>query len=140
VQRLFPSFPAGWPSVGLLLLRAAVGLTLVVQGTASVLTGQAPSMGGWAIGVLEVASGASLLVGFLTPMAGAVAGLSALGSALSWFPSPASHILDDQLSIVFIVIMAAAIVLLGPGAVSLDARLFGRREIIIPGARRTPQP
>jgi len=30
------------------------------------------------------------------------------------------------------VILAAAIALLGPGAFSLDARLFGRREIVIP--------
>jgi len=28
--------------------------------------------------------------------------------------------------------MAAAVVLLGPGALSLDARLFGRREITFP--------
>jgi len=28
--------------------------------------------------------------------------------------------------------MAAAVVLLGPGALSLDARLFGRREVTIP--------
>jgi hypothetical protein len=31
-----------------------------------------------------------------------------------------------------------AITLLGPGAFSLDARLFGRREIIIPEAARPP--
>ncbi len=34
-------------------------------------------------------------------------------------------------------ILAAVIALLGPGAYSLDARLFGRREIIIPPASRS---
>jgi hypothetical protein len=37
----------------------------------------------------------------------------------------------------FAVAAAVAIVLTGPGALSLDARLFGRREIVIP---RTPRP
>jgi hypothetical protein len=32
--------------------------------------------------------------------------------------------------------MALAVALIGPGAYSLDARLFGRREIIIPRASR----
>jgi hypothetical protein len=35
--------------------------------------------------------------------------------------------------------MSAALVLLGPGAFSLDARLFGRREIIIPEGGRSPR-
>jgi hypothetical protein len=36
--------------------------------------------------------------------------------------------------------MAAATALLGPGAYSLDARLFGRREIIIPQASNPHEP
>jgi hypothetical protein len=35
--------------------------------------------------------------------------------------------------------MAAAIGLLGPGAFSVDARLFGHRRIIIPRAPYPPQ-
>jgi hypothetical protein len=34
--------------------------------------------------------------------------------------------------------ISAAVVLLGPGAFSLDARLFGRREIVIPEGAFTP--
>jgi hypothetical protein len=30
------------------------------------------------------------------------------------------------------VVLAAAVLCLGPGAFSVDARLFGRREVIIP--------
>jgi hypothetical protein len=33
--------------------------------------------------------------------------------------------------------ISATLVLLGPGAFSLDARLFGRREIIIPEGPRS---
>jgi hypothetical protein len=56
--------------------------------------------------------------------------------AFRWLPGVASE-LDDWLTMVFIVVVVAAIILLGPGSLSLDARLFGRREIIIPrGPRR----
>ncbi len=36
-------------------------------------------------------------------------------------------------------LILVALVFLGPGAFSLDARLFGRREIIIPGTHRPPK-
>jgi uncharacterized membrane protein YphA (DoxX/SURF4 family) len=35
-------------------------------------------------------------------------------------------------------VMSLALVLHGPGAFSVDARLFGRFEIIIPDGRRPP--
>ncbi|MBX3277660.1 MAG: hypothetical protein KF868_06615 [Acidobacteria bacterium] len=35
--------------------------------------------------------------------------------------------------------MAASIILLGPGALSLDCRLFGRREIVIPYDKHSPR-
>jgi hypothetical protein len=37
------------------------------------------------------------------------------------------------------IITAAALALLGPGAFSLDGRLFGRREIVIPPSSRPPE-
>jgi hypothetical protein len=36
-------------------------------------------------------------------------------------------------------VAAVALALLGPGAFSLDGRLFGRREIVIPPSSRKPE-
>jgi uncharacterized membrane protein YphA (DoxX/SURF4 family) len=36
-------------------------------------------------------------------------------------------------------VVSISLILLGPGAFSLDARLFGRREIIIPEIPRPPK-
>jgi uncharacterized membrane protein YphA (DoxX/SURF4 family) len=83
-------------------------------------------------GSLALASGLLLLMGFLTPVAGLVLGLSSVGITLSWFPPPPTHLVRDGVASLLVVVVAAAIILLGPGAFSLDCYLFGRREIIIP--------
>jgi hypothetical protein len=127
----------GRAGIGLLLLRAAVGLTVVVQSGAYLFGGRDQTMRLWVISLLGVASGALLLIGFLTPFAGGLLGLSA--AACTWFQGTA-NVFDNRLSILFVAIVGAAIVLLGPGAYSLDARLFGRREIIIPKASGTRKP
>lgn len=92
------------------------------------------SAAGTALGVLAAASGLALLVGFLTPGAGAVVALTTVLLATNWVPRPASELLADKVAAMFLVANAAALVLLGPGAHSIDAYLFGRREIVIPQA------
>ena len=86
-----------------------------------------------------MAAGASLLVGLLTPVAGVIVGLGALTIGFSILPAPTPNLFDARLSAILAAIMTVAIVFLGPGAFSLDALLFGRREIIIPQAPRRPE-
>ncbi len=77
-------------------------------------------------------SGILLLVGYLTPVAAALAVLTCAGAEFSWFPVAAPNLFDTRLTCLFAVTMAVALLCLGPGAISLDARLYGRREIVIP--------
>jgi uncharacterized membrane protein YphA (DoxX/SURF4 family) len=95
------------------------------------------SFGIWAVGLVAVVSGALLVIGLLTPLAGIVTALGAIGLAAAWLPLPAQNLLGAALPAMFMSATSVALVLLGPGAYSVDARLFGRREIIIP-SRRPP--
>ncbi len=123
----------------MLLLRAAVALAALVQG-GIYLTGQgdAPA-GAWIAGLLGVAAGGALLIGILTPLVAVLLGLGAIGIGFSLLPPCSPNLFDAKLPTLFAFIMALAIVFLGPGAFSVDARLFGRREIIIPPSSRSPR-
>ncbi len=139
LQRLYSTFPGGRPGLGLLLLRAAVGITATAQGVFYLLGPSSPSSGKLLLGLVLMASGASLAAGLFTPLAGPLVGLCFLGIALSWFPAPSWGLHDARLVAFGMIITGAALALLGPGAFSLDGRLFGRREIVIPPSSRPPE-
>jgi uncharacterized membrane protein YphA (DoxX/SURF4 family) len=130
----FTTYPDGWPGLGLLLLRIAVGITAGVQGGAYLINSSMLTALTWIVGCLMLVSGAFLLIGFLTRITDLMIAIGSIGFWLSWFSPYTSDLFDARLSLIFLMVMSAAIFLLGPGAYSLDARLFGRREIIIPPA------
>jgi len=128
LQRLFSAFPDGWPGFGLLLLRIVVGVVAAVQGVHLVIVANL-TLGTCVIAGLAIAGGAAVLIGFLTPFTGVALSVSIL---LFWFPSPAAGLFLDTIAALLIMADAIAIALLGPGAFSVDALIFGRREVLIP--------
>ena len=135
--RLFSlTYPSGRPGVGLLLSRSAVGLAAAAQGGVYLSGRDDSSLWTAAAYLLTFATGSLLLVGFLTPLACIIVGLGSTALAFSASPVETHGVLLGGLFFLFGVSTATATLLLGPGAYSLDARLFGRREIIIPQAPR----
>jgi len=116
--------------VGLLLLRGALGVVAAVVGALYLAGGAELRIGPW----VAIACGISLAIGLFTPGSGAVVMLGGIGILLSWIPTPPWGLVHDSSNAWFVVVVAVAIVLLGPGAYSLDARLFGRRVIVIRAA------
>jgi uncharacterized membrane protein YphA (DoxX/SURF4 family) len=122
----------------LLVLRIVAGATLVGEGTFCLfLRGHANGIQFFAA-VLLLATGASILIGFLTPVLAPLAGLECLSIAFSWLPVPVLGLFDSKLVATQVIAMFAAVALLGPGAYSLDARLFGWKEIVIPAPPHKP--
>jgi hypothetical protein len=134
LQRLFSGFPGGWRGVGLLLLRSVVGAWMMFQGASSIDSVGEKSLLAYATGALAALSGVLLLIGFLTPVVSVVA--FAWSLRVSWLSLTTVGIFDAG-PILRPGVVALAIGLLGPGAFSVDCRLFGRRQIIIPQIQKS---
>jgi len=118
VQRLFSTFAGGAPGAGILIQRLLVGTALVYCAVAK------PGYSVEAPQVIGALAGILLIAGFWTPVAGVLA-----GCAEAWvaFSSPA-HVWNCAILAVFAVTLA----LIGPGAWSIDARLYGRKHYVPP--------
>ena len=137
LQRLFSTFPAGWPGLGLLLLRLAAACTSVVSGVQWLVT-SGSSNDLRVLGVLMLGGAALLLAGFLTPVAAATIAIAQAATALGWIATDTGGSPGLQ-SALLPAVVSTSVVLLGPGAFALDAHLFGRREIVIPHEPRSPR-
>jgi len=120
-------------------MRLTVALSAIVQGM-SILIESSTQLLSWAIGSLEILVATALLIGFLTPIAGASASVGNLALGVARFLQSGENADQKTVAVFYLVVISLAITLLGPGAFSLDARLFGRREIIIPEGSRPPLP
>jgi hypothetical protein len=132
---LFSAYPGGLAGVGLVLLRSVIGFTAAWQG---VLCLAAKDAGATVriVGGLAVLTGILLATGFRTRLASFLIALGIGFISLSTFPLPTRDLYDRLLPTLFAETMSMAVVFLGPGAFSIDAYLYGRKEIIIPYSSR----
>lgn len=115
-------FPQGGPGIGLLLLRIAVAAMFAVNLTHR-FAFSSPALH-WVVVSLIILISMSLCVGFLTPLLAVVA-CAAAGSNL--------FLAKQTIDLVYIlrILTSAALFFLGPGAYSVDARLFGLRVTVV---------
>ena len=139
LQRLFSAFPNRWPGVALILLRVVASVIILTQVTLQTTRHAGGQTDLFILTLLFGLSGCCLLIGFLTPLAAIFSTIYSFSVALSWIPVPVLSAFDMKIASPETITMFVCLALLGPGAYSLDARLFGRREIVIPTKSRTPE-
>ena len=122
MQRLFSTFADGWPGAGLLLLRLLSSAALIYFGITNL--GEEHTAASLAPQIIGAIAGILLLVGLWTPVAGAIVALVQVWIAYSRASDPAFAIV--------LAALGAALAMIGPGAWSIDARLFGRKRIRTP--------
>ena len=121
MRRLFSTFARGWPGVGLLLIRVAAGVSLIINGFETFQAGEPAAF--LILHLLAIAVGVLLIAGLWTPIAGTLVVGLAIWQAVLRHENPYPAIL--------LAAMGAALALVGPGALSMDAWLFGWKRIDI---------
>jgi putative oxidoreductase len=118
VQRLFTTFANGWPGFGIFIQRLVTGVVLVLHGV--VALNQASEAGLLIPQVAGAVLGLLIMLGLWTPLTGALIVVIEVWIALVGGGSELSLILA---------VLGGTLAMIGPGAWSIDARLFGRKYI-----------
>jgi putative oxidoreductase len=137
LQRLFSTFPNSWPGLGLLLLRISLSIALISFVTAGLSAGKPLESISFARDLTAALAGFFLIAGLWTPVMGSLVAIDEIWIALSPYSSGREEVWVH----IFLAILSVSVAMLGPGAWSIDARLFGRKCIDIDrtkGRRSSP--
>lgn len=144
MRKNYTTFPDGLTGVGLLLLRIAAGVATIFYGgilLTSLDAVQHARFSYVACIVLSLAlmtGGGLLIAGFLMPFAAVSIAVCMVIEVYFRFVrvSPLQVSGFGLTGLLLLLSILIALALLGPGAYSIDARLFGRRRIFIPASKK----
>ena len=119
LQRLFSTFADGWAGAGLLVQRLLVGGALIY--CAISFHTDASRFGIVVLALLGAAAGALIIAGLWMPVTGIIVSADQGWIALS---RP-----NDTLMPLVLAVLGLSLAMIGPGAWSIDARLFGRKQV-----------
>ena len=119
MQRLFSNFANGWPGVGLLLQRILTAILLIRCGILGPTGTPLPAL--MIPEIIAACAGILLLLGLCTPIVGTLIAVLELWIAIA-------RVGDPWISVILATFGGTA-AMIGPGAWSIDARLFGRKHL-----------
>jgi uncharacterized membrane protein YphA (DoxX/SURF4 family) len=123
------------PGLGLLLLRLCVGIALISLGASGFFRAFGDPIS-TARYLIAAAGGIFLIAGFWTPLIGGFVVLDELWIAFALYSSQ----MDGPWFHIFLAALTAGVAMLGPGAWSIDARLFGRKRFDMGDRTRGTKP
>ena len=119
VQRLFSTFPNSWPGLGLLILRLGAAFSMLDMARMTGTVAQALTLLFRGLCALDAVL---LVIGLWTPFAAIAMAAIHLGILSVAQELNGASVVGSAVGL--------ALAMLGPGAWSMDARLFGRKRII----------
>ena len=119
MRRLYSTFAGGWPGIGLLLMRAVLGASLLLRATPAF--GSNPHISTTIISAFLTGFGLLIIPGLWTPLVGVLVALLEISQIMT--------IGGDRWATVLLGTIGCALAMLGPGLWSVDARLFGWKRV-----------
>jgi uncharacterized membrane protein YphA (DoxX/SURF4 family) len=139
LQKLYSTFPGGTPGIGLLILRTAAAIAtgtyggILLSRLETTINGQFSYISHLILSLILITGSVFFILGLMTPFVSITLAVSELIAALVrlTLPNPLDGFRFTWIALLLLASIAAALFFLGPGAFSIDARLFGRRQIFI---------
>lgn len=118
LQRLFSTFANSWPGFGLLVQRLVTGIALIHNAMVQLET---PAPGLMIPEITGAVLGLFILAGLWTPLVGGLVAAVELWIVLAGG--------SDIWRSLMLAAFGGTVAMIGPGAWSIDARLFGRKHL-----------